>query len=199
MAEMVRSVKAVPSLRQRQGSQNTDYRLELDVSKLRAIDVGTIYRSLRKGREDRGDSPGAADFYYGEMEMRRAHLRGEIRRHFLQRELKACTAMSVEYAVLFLYWLLSGYSLRAWRAIAALVILILVSALIFEYFGFIHEHGRISFAESVISTVRVVVNLQSGQFTRLTSIGQAQEVIVRVVGVALLGLAVLAVRGRVKR
>ena len=30
-----------------------------------------LYRALRKGREDVKDEPGAADFYYGEMEMRR--------------------------------------------------------------------------------------------------------------------------------
>jgi hypothetical protein len=39
-----------------------------------ALDAGQIaglYRALRKGREDTKDEPGAADFYYGEMEMRR--------------------------------------------------------------------------------------------------------------------------------
>jgi hypothetical protein len=30
-----------------------------------------LYRALRKGREDAKDEPGAADFHYGEMEMRR--------------------------------------------------------------------------------------------------------------------------------
>jgi Luciferase-like monooxygenase len=34
-------------------------------------EIATIYRALRKGREDNKDEPGAADFYYGEMEMRR--------------------------------------------------------------------------------------------------------------------------------
>jgi uncharacterized protein YjbI with pentapeptide repeats len=33
--------------------------------------ITAIYRALRKGREDSKDVPGAADFYYGEMEMRR--------------------------------------------------------------------------------------------------------------------------------
>ena len=36
-----------------------------------------IYRALRKGREDGKDEPGAADFYYGEMEMRRQRPRGQ--------------------------------------------------------------------------------------------------------------------------
>ena len=34
--------------------------------------ITAIYRALRKGREDSKDEPGAVDFYYGEMEMRRA-------------------------------------------------------------------------------------------------------------------------------
>jgi hypothetical protein len=34
------------------------------------FDIAGLYRALRKGREDARDEPGAADFYYGEMEMR---------------------------------------------------------------------------------------------------------------------------------
>jgi hypothetical protein len=33
--------------------------------------LAAVYRELRKGREDAKDEPGAADFYYGECEMRR--------------------------------------------------------------------------------------------------------------------------------
>ena len=36
--------------------------------------VAVLYRALRKSREDAKDEPGAADFYYGEMEMRRHDL-----------------------------------------------------------------------------------------------------------------------------
>ena len=38
---------------------------------IQATEISEIYRALRKGREDNKDEPGAADFYYGEMEMRR--------------------------------------------------------------------------------------------------------------------------------
>jgi hypothetical protein len=38
---------------------------------LDASSIAAIYRDLRKGREDSKDEPGAADFYYGEMKMRR--------------------------------------------------------------------------------------------------------------------------------
>jgi hypothetical protein len=36
-----------------------------------AQEIANLYRALRKGREDSKDEPGAADLYYGEMEMRR--------------------------------------------------------------------------------------------------------------------------------
>jgi Pentapeptide repeats (9 copies) len=38
---------------------------------LRPAALALLYRALRKGRENAKDEPGAADFYYGEMEMRR--------------------------------------------------------------------------------------------------------------------------------
>ena len=50
----------------------------LDDQRPGVLDPGQIaglYRALRKGREDAKDEPGAADFYYGEMEMRRAPVR----------------------------------------------------------------------------------------------------------------------------
>ena len=66
-----------------------------------------LYRQLRKAQEDAKNEPGAADFYYGEMEMRR----------------KATTTPAGERAILWLYWLISGYGLRALRSLAALAIL----------------------------------------------------------------------------
>jgi hypothetical protein len=62
--------------------------------------IAVIYRALRKGREDEGNAPGAADFYYGEMEMRR-HDEGTNR---------------AERLTIWLYWLVSGYGLRGLRA-----------------------------------------------------------------------------------
>lgn len=41
-----------------------------------ASSVTDTYRALRQAREESKDSPGAASFYYGEMEMRREALRG---------------------------------------------------------------------------------------------------------------------------
>jgi uncharacterized protein YjbI with pentapeptide repeats len=74
--------------------------------------IAPLYRALRKGREDSKDEPGAADFYYGEMEMRR----------------KATTTSAPERFILSLYWLVSGYGLRASRALAALLVTVVLFA-----------------------------------------------------------------------
>src|SRR5271154_4185370 len=79
--------------------------------------IAGLYRALRKGREDVKDEPGAADFYYGEMEMRR-HARplsdGKLDRHSA-----ATSGGGVERGILTAYWLVSAYGLRAARAVAA--------------------------------------------------------------------------------
>jgi len=167
------------------------------------------YRALRKGREDRGDAPGAADFYYGEMEMRR----------------RAASPKSIERVLLTVYWLLSGYSLRAWRAIVALACLIVLGAVCFLAFGFSNETrpaarptsinlstGAIAyglapssdlpagFGDAFIYSLQSTTSLlRSPPEHALTRWGQVQEVLMRFTGPALLGLFVLAVRGRVKR
>ncbi len=79
-----------------------------------------LYRELRKGREDSKDEPGAADFYYGEMEMRR----------------HAAPWWSAERMLLTLYWLVSGYALRAWRAFATLLVVVVAAAGVFATVGF---------------------------------------------------------------
>lgn len=67
--------------------------------------IAPVYRALRKASEDAKNEPDAADFYYGEMEMRR---------HDRQRPFG-------ERALITGYWLLSGYGLRASRALGRLL------------------------------------------------------------------------------
>lgn len=79
----------------------------------------STYRQLREAREDAKDEPGAADFYYGEMEMRRyGRGWGHAERWLLQA-----------------YWALSGYGLRASRALGWLVGAMLVTAVLMLAFG----------------------------------------------------------------
>jgi len=61
--------------------------------------LAVLYRALRKAQEDSKNEPGAADFYYGEMEMRRHDPHTPW----------------AEQVILWLYWLVSGYGLRRLR------------------------------------------------------------------------------------
>jgi len=177
--------------------------------------LAPVYRQLRKALEDGRNEPGAADFYYGEMEMRRHNP----------------AATRGERMLLRLYWALSGYGLRAVRALIWLVLAITATVLAMMLWGLprsdpdpvsagttdgrhitlttkkptpVNPEGpyakRLS-TERFEKSVRVVVNSAifraSGQ--DLTTIGTYVEMASRLVEPALLGLAVLAVRSRVKR
>jgi hypothetical protein len=70
--------------------------------------LAAVYRQLRKALEDSKNEPGAADFYYGECEMRRHD--------------KTKGTSRSERARLRVYWAISGYRLRAWRALTWLAV-----------------------------------------------------------------------------
>ena len=96
-----------------------------------------------EGREDQGDSPGAADFYYGEMEMRR---------HDPQ-------SSPSERAILTAYWLSSGYALRGLRAALGLLAVVAIFSCIFYSVGFEQSigavHAVLFSAESTSSLFRI--------------------------------------------
>ena len=144
--------------------------------------IAGLYRQLRKGREDRRDEPGANDFYYGEMEMRRRS--GPV----------------AEGSILWVYWLVSGYGLRASRALLALAITIAVlGAIPLARWGFrpAPPYGRaLLFAlQSSISLLRAPASPPGHE----TAGGQVIEIFLRLAGPLFFGLALLALRGRVKR
>ncbi|WP_353652310.1 pentapeptide repeat-containing protein [Streptomyces sp. CB03911] len=178
-------------------------------------DLATIYRQLRKAFEDGKNEPGAADFYYGEMEMRR-HDRAGI--------------PAGERGLLWAYWLISGYGLRASRALACLGVAMAVTVLALVMWGLpmnasrSHSVGSLTgstitlttespdpvltgpmyqrlTAQRAESAARVVVNSvvfrSSGQ--NLTAAGTFIEMASRILEPVLLALAVLAVRSRIKR
>ncbi|MFE0388229.1 pentapeptide repeat-containing protein [Streptomyces bungoensis] len=177
--------------------------------------LAPVYRQLRKALEDGRNEPGAADFYYGEMEMRRHDT----------------TASRGERTLLRLYWALSGYGLRAARALAWLVLAMTATVLAMMLWGLpqadpdpvssgtvdgrrltlttrkpapLNPEGpytsRLStarFEKSARVVINSVVFRASGQ--DLTTTGTYVEMAARLVEPALLGLAILAVRNRVKR
>ena len=151
--------------------------------------IADLYRALRKGREDAKDEPGAADFYYGEMEMRRhdhGAPDGPRPRGLATR------------SVLFIYWLISGYGLRAWRSLVALAIVTALFAVAFHYVGFIQPPKPISYWTSLLYAFRSTISLTDSQVT-LTAWGAFFQALLRITGPVLLGLTLLALRWRVKR
>jgi uncharacterized protein YjbI with pentapeptide repeats len=162
-------------------------------------EIASVYRSLRKALEDHKDEPGAADFYYGEMEMRRL-----TRPLLAGRRTKTLDPTSVgtrvqafgERLVLGLYWLIAGYGLRASRAFGALLLTILLFAVAFHLWGF-HDQpfwrSLLFSAQSTTSLFRVPDK------PPLEPVGEALQVALRLLGPLLFGLALLSLRGRVKR
>lgn len=178
-------------------------------------DVAALYRQLRKAFEDGKNEPGAADFYYGECEMRRHDRTGTPR---------------TERGLLWAYWLLSGYGLRASRALGWLAAAMLTTILLLMTFGLPASSlkqeatgivpsggGTVTFTidkqdpknptqdrftskrfdKALSITLNSVVFRSSGQ--DLTTAGTYIEMTSRLLEPALLALAVLAIRGRIKR
>ncbi|MFE1891718.1 pentapeptide repeat-containing protein [Streptomyces microflavus] len=179
--------------------------------------VATLYRQIRKSLEDGKNEPDAADFYYGECEMRRHDT----------------TRSQGERALLTAYWALSGYGLRATRALVWLGAAMAATVAVMVLWGLpvddpkptttgrqaavgqlvtlttdtpdpVNPTGPLpdrATSERFEKALRVVVNSvvfrSSGQ--DLTTIGTYTEMISRLAEPVLLGLAVLAVRSRVRR
>ncbi|MGW1472000.1 pentapeptide repeat-containing protein [Streptomyces olivaceus] len=178
------------------------------------LQLAPVYRALRKAFEDGKHEPGAADFYYGEMEMRR--LADDIPRS--------------ERGLLTVYWALSGYGLRASRALAWLGAAMLLTIVLLMAVGLAQDTpkqtatgsvpaggGKVTFEidrddpqsptgdrftgkrfeKALNVTLNSVVFRSSGQ--DLTTAGTYIEMTSRLTEPVLLGLAVFAVRNRVKR
>ncbi|QPP07551.1 pentapeptide repeat-containing protein [Streptomyces bathyalis] len=177
--------------------------------------LAPLYRQLRKSLEDGKDEPGAADFYYGEMEMRRNNV---------QRPRS-------ERLLLHLYWALSGYGLRATRALTWLTLAMGATLVALMGWGLpkhepkptitgevTHSRARLisetpdpmnsnepllqrfttnRFEKSLRVVINSVVFRSSGQ--NLTTIGTYVEMTSRFAVPTLLGLSALAIRSRVKR
>jgi hypothetical protein len=180
--------------------------------------LAALYRQLRKAQEDAKNEPGAADFYYGEMEMRR-HTRA---------------TRVTEHAIIWLYWLISGYGLRALRSLAALAIVgaIVTTALVGwglaanapsqqltgTVTNTLNNPARI---DATIHTTPAGLPPASQRWTRnrtrtalqitlesivfrstnqpLTTAGTWTTIAARILGPVLLALTLLAVRSRIKR
>jgi hypothetical protein len=157
--------------------------------------IAGLYRALRKGREDIKDEPGAADFYYGEMEMRRWAHRPTDRE---AQTVRGSSWGRVERTILTAYWLVSGYGLRAWRSLVWLTVITATLGVAFHLVGFIRPPKPDSYWTSWLYAFRATLSLTDNEVT-LTAWGKLLQAVLRLTGPVLLGLAILALRGRVKR
>lgn len=142
--------------------------------------LSRLYRGLRKSLEESKDYAGASDLYYGEMEMR----------------LRTRSTNLADRAIIAVYWLLSGYGVRASRSLLALSLTLAAFAALFATLGFAHEE---SYVEGLLHSARSAALFPQGDELELTQTGEALQIALRVVGPALIGLTALALRARVKR
>jgi hypothetical protein len=147
---------------------------------LRASQVAAVYRDLRSSFEARSDRPGAADFYYGEMEMRRHSDESGV----------------AERSIITMYWLLSGYGLRAWRSFAWLFTLVIGGGIAMARWGLVD--GPVPSRVGILLSVRTMIPALHRN-VELTRAGSILEIAMTLLGPVLLALAILALRGRVKR
>ncbi|MGA5900248.1 pentapeptide repeat-containing protein [Streptomyces venetus] len=186
----------------------------LGVGRAGPLQLAPVYRALRKAFEDGKHEPGAADFYYGEMEMRR----------------HADDIPHSERGLLTAYWALSGYGMRASRALAWLGAAMIATIVLLMACGLAQGTpkqtatgtvpvggGKVTFEidkedpqnptgnrftgerfeKALKVTLNSVVFRSSGQ--DLTTAGTYIEMTSRLTEPVLLGLAVLAIRNRIKR
>lgn len=153
-------------------------------AELAAAEIEELYRSLRIAREGSGNSPGAADFYYGEMEMRRK---------------LPWSRGWAEKVIVWLYWAVSGYGLRASRALGALLALWALGCFFFlQLGGFVHSPPVAEAAVFTISSGLSFLHEPPGNLSVSTA-GEAAQLLLKIGTAILLALATLALRGRVKR
>ncbi len=103
-----------------------------------------------------------------------------------------------ERGVLNAYWLVSGYGLRAWRALAWLALITALFAAAFHLFGFARPPQPVSYWTSLLYAFRANLSLTDGN-VQLTAWGELLQGLLRITGPVLLALALLALRGRVRR
>jgi len=96
------------------------------------------------------------------------------------------------------YWLVSGYGLRAWRAVAWLAGVSALFAVAFHLVGFAIPPRPVSYWTSLLYAFRATLSLTNDE-AKLTAWGELLQGVLRLTGPVLLGLALLALRGRVKR
>jgi hypothetical protein len=139
-----------------------------------------FYRSLRRATEGRGDAAGADRFYVFEMSERRKASR--------RRDTWS------DWVIITMYDLVSGFGLRGLRSLLWLTAFILLAG-----WG-LAVSGHQSYVDGLVVASQSAVSLSPGADSPdLGSGGEFLRVIMRLAGPLFIGLALLAIRARVKR
>jgi hypothetical protein len=163
-------------------------------AEVKADTVELVYRQLRVALENSKASAAAADFYYGEMEMRRL----------------AATRLSTERVLLDLYKATSGFGVKAGRAMLAYLAILLTTAAALRYGTnlFIADPDKVAassgldfrdYWDCVAIALRNSVTFFGSISEGLTAAGTALMFILRIAGPTAFALIVLALRSRVQR
>jgi hypothetical protein len=100
-----------------------------------------------------------------------------------------------ERAVIWLYWLVSGYGLRASRALLALAVTVLLFAFLFTVWDI--RDGK--FDDDLVFSLQSTTSLLRTPAEHVSIKGRVLDVGLRLLGPLFFGLALLSLRGRVKR
>jgi hypothetical protein len=159
---------------------------------LRPEQISALYRALRKGREDGKDEAGAGDLYYGEMEMRRLTITPKRGDHGRVRT-------RTDHAIVTAYWLFSGYGLRASRALITLIVTVTVASFGLHGWGFTPDASYTRALLFSIESTAGLLRIPQTPGLQLTYTGEGIQIALRLLGPLLIGLALFAIRARVKR
>lgn len=156
--------------------------------------VEAIYRQLRAALEASKAAPAAADFYYGEMEMRRL----------------SSARPSFDRTLLAVYKWTSGYGLRASRALLTYLLVLLGTTLLLRHKTdwFVASPRAAAGSEGLsfmrswdvfAIAARSSVSFLSANTNGLTAAGTVLFILLRLLGPGTVALTILALRAKVQR
>jgi len=186
--------------------------IEFELQPTPMAEVEDRYRSIRGALEQGGNGAAGNDFYYAEMQLRR------LGRRFSS---DGFVPPSVQGVVLQAYWLVSGYGLRAWRAVATLLAVLLAAALLYSAGGLakvVSVDGAssasdggspattapttkrpLTLGEGFVVAGQQGLSLRTRPGVELSASADAIGLALRILVPLLLVLAALAVRNRISR
>lgn len=179
----------------------------LDSSKVGTAELARIYRGLRKAREDSRDAPGAADFYYGEMEMRRLQAREQLGEG---NGLASWALHAGIYLLLELYRVFGGYGVRPGRPFLLFAFLAGMGAIWIDCGDLIHQVlasedsappklAPASFEQCVVFVLRSALLLPTSPGFASSTGAEWIQIAARILGPLLIGLFAFGLRARVSR